>query len=168
MSRFDQPSLSPTKPADRKERSRIVAVAFERLEDQYFGARSILLRRLAKSSRPRNKQGRRHAGPGIDRARINLQRPLERPLGLLEVCLADRPEVPGPAAHDEVARIELDRSFSLDLLACSLDKLEAKRPRETRGDDALSLRTVYAHGLEPIGIDMSPASALDQLHISRT
>ena len=102
---------------------------------------------------------------GVDRARIDLERPLEFPHGFLLVFWETRSVKQSPGAHDTVARIWIGRLFLVNPAACVAQKFKIERSRETSDDLTLRLRDIAAIGVEPVGLSMGAALRLDQLSI---
>ena len=76
-----------------------------------------------------------------------------------------RPVPPGPAAHNEIARVGIDRVFVLDPAAGIAEELNIRASSQAAGDLVLRFREVRAIGVEPVGPEMRAGFGIDQLRV---
>src|SRR5438270_13019470 len=72
---------------------------------------------------------------------------------------------PGPATHDEIACIRIDRLLLLDPAVRIFDEFNVQCAREAAGDLALRFREVRTIGIELVGPEMRAAFGVDQLRV---
>jgi hypothetical protein len=75
---------------------------------------------------------------------------LESPLCRSKCRRGPQSVVEGPPAHDEIARIRVNRRFPLDTAGRILDEFNVERSGEAAGDFVLRLCEVDAIGFEPV------------------
>src|SRR6266481_2937379 len=144
---------------------RAVRIALERFQEKLLGSCLILLNRAAPSVGHIGNQDPSEADPCLEGAWIDVERPLEKALGLLPVRYGSRSVPPGPPAHGEIARIGINRLFLLDTTGRRLHELHVEGARETAGDLVLSLRKACAIGVEPVCPNMPAGFRIDQLRV---
>src|SRR6266446_3347147 len=93
---------------------RTIPIALDSFDEQLFGPCSILFLRAAPSEGDAAKQHGCNADPRIDGSRVVLERALEIPKSLLQAGCGNWPVIPSPSAHDEIARVGIDRLRQLD------------------------------------------------------
>ena len=76
-----------------------------------------------------------------------------------------RPIRQGPAAHDEIARIGIDRLFLLDPAARVPHEFDVERSGEAAGDLVLRFRKVGPIGIKPVGSKVRAVFGVDQLRV---
>src|SRR3984893_10132343 len=109
-------------------------VAFERFQEQPLGKRLVFMLSAAPSFGHFPDQDRGETDPRIDRAGVRLKRSLKGPMGLFHSANRQRPIIPSPSAHYEVAGIEVDAPFLFDSAACRLYQLEIQLLGEAGGE----------------------------------
>src|SRR6266446_6874535 len=133
---------------------RAVRIALERFQEKLFRSCLILLNRAAPSVGHIGNQDPSEADPCLEGSWIDIERLLEKALGLVPVRYGSRSVPPGPSAHDKIARIGINRLLLLDTTRLRLYEFQVESPRETASNLVLSLRQVCAIGIEPVSPNM--------------
>src|SRR5258708_6296132 len=137
----------------------------ESFEEQLFGSRLILFKRVAPSVGYVGDQNRCDANPRIDRSWVDFQRTLESSLSLSSARCGIRQLLQAPSPHHRIGRMWVDRRFVLNLATGCFHELKVERPRQTTGDLVLSLAEVATVSVEPARPKMRARFGIDQLHI---
>src|SRR5262249_50311570 len=105
------------------------------------------------------------ANPCIDRARIDVQRLPKAVLSFAKCLCRFRPVVRGPAAHEEIACLGVNRALLLDATGGYLDQLQVEGSCEPAGNLVLSVCQIDAIGIEPFGPKVRCCCCIDKLDV---